>query len=128
MMRILTALAVFTAINAMSLSFNEALSQIESGNNDYAIGKNDERGRYQICPKVWRKHSRYPISKATDPNYSFSVLQRIWIPRIKAFEKQQNREATIREYYILWHRPAEVLKPSRKVLERAKRFENLVNK
>ncbi|HXG49204.1 MAG TPA: hypothetical protein VNO52_16390, partial [Methylomirabilota bacterium] len=42
---------------AVGFSLLEALSLIESGNNDRAIGRAGEVSRYQILPTVWRRYS-----------------------------------------------------------------------
>lgn len=40
-------------------TFLFALSAVESGHNDDAIGKNGERSRYQIGEAVWKEHNKF---------------------------------------------------------------------
>ena len=103
-----------------------ALSQIESGDNDQAVGAVGEVSRYQIRPEVWR---RYAATDAdwTNPASALSVARRAMQERCAAFERAAHRPPTDLEFYILWNAPAQVHRPAKVVLERAERFCNLVN-
>jgi hypothetical protein len=103
-----------------------ALSQIESGDDDSAVGAAGEISRFQIKPEIWE---RYASTDAdwTNPTKAVSVAQRCMAERCAAFERTVHRPTTDSEFYILWNAPAQVLHPSKAVLGRAQRFCNLVN-
>jgi hypothetical protein len=48
-------------------TFLLALSLIESGGNDHAVGAAGDRGRYQISMVVWAQHSNLSFVYAFDP-------------------------------------------------------------
>jgi hypothetical protein len=102
-----------------------ALSQIESGDNDHAIGRQGEVSRYQIMPKVWR---RYASAKADwrKPADSLLVARIAMRDRLLAFERRFHRAPTDLEFYVLWNAPSQIGRPSRCVINRAKRFQNLL--
>jgi len=104
-----------------------ALSQIESGNNDYSIGHVGEVSRYQIKPDLWR---RYASTSAdwTNPTHALAVARQAMRDRCAAFERAAHRPPTDAEFYILWNAPAQVDRPCKVVLARAERFRNLVNR
>jgi hypothetical protein len=97
---------------------------IESGDDNNKIGKHGEVSRYQIMPAVWMAHIRWP-TLSTNPQMSTYVAELILKRRIA--DHFPKRNPTPREIYILWNAPAQIKKPSKKVLERAIRFENLYN-
>ena len=102
-----------------------ALSLIESGGNDSAVGAAGEISRYQLKPAVWR---RYAPANADweDPGVALAVARKAMSDRTDAFERNHHRPPTDFEFYVLWNAPAQVLRPSKVVSERAKRFCNLV--
>ena len=55
MCRWMVVLALTTMTASAGLSKLEALSMIESGNNDLAVGQAGEVSRFQIRPQVWRQ-------------------------------------------------------------------------
>jgi hypothetical protein len=104
-----------------------ALSQLESGDNDHAVGPVGEVSRYQIKPELWR---RYATTNAnwTNPANALSVARQAMQERCAAFERAMHRPPTDTEFYILWNAPAQIERPGKAVLYRAKRFCNLVNR
>jgi hypothetical protein len=98
-----------------------ALAQIESGNNDHAVGHAGEISRYQIRREVW---SQYAASTANwkNPVDSLAVAQGVMYERCATFQKTFRRPPTDFEFYVLWNAPAQVKHPSRSVRERAERF------
>jgi hypothetical protein len=107
-----------------------ALSQIESGDNDRAIGKQGEVTRYQIAPEVWRQilYTQHRMGTSPrDEKQARAVAKAIWSCRVSVFQMDHHRQPTLPELYLLWHRPARVLNPKPRERERAERFENLVN-
>ncbi len=104
-----------------------ALSQIESGNDDHAVGPAGEISRYQIKPAVWQ-HYAPTNADWTNPDDALSVTRQAMQKRCAAFERAAHRPPTDAEFYILWNAPAQVFRPSKAVLRRAERFCNLVNR
>jgi|ERR1044071_3623830 hypothetical protein len=102
-----------------------ALSQIESGDNDRAVGRAGEVSRYQIKPKVWQVYA--PLQADWQkPQDSLAVVKDAMEARCRAFERSFHRRPTDFEFYILWNAPAQIKHPTKAVTERAKRFSNLV--
>lgn len=113
------------------LSRLEAISMIETGDNDRMVGGAGEISRYQIMPRVWKQYSN---SEAfSDPAVSSQVAQRHvdWLESF--FRKRAGREMTEFDLYVMWNAgpnyyarknfsPAQVA-PS--VRERAERYANL---
>ena len=103
------------------------LSQIESGDNDSAVGSRGERTRYQIGVEELRQHPtllKHPESKGI----ATIVATEIWEHRAWHFMALHNRQPTPIEMYALWNAPAKADHPSKAVLERAQRFANLLDK
>ena len=96
-----------------------ALSMIESGDNDRAVGPVGEISRFQIQRKLW------PGGDPQNPLLALAVAQEIMRPRLAGFQESHKREATDFEFYILWNAPWQVDHPSTPVIERARRFANL---
>ena len=107
----------------------DALSQIESHNNDRAIGRQQEVSRYQILPVFWLEAN--VVWRPTDASTARIVVNWIMQARCSAFEERYHRTPDDFEYYILWHRPACLI--GRPVLrhltlverDRGRRFANL---
>jgi len=103
-----------------------ALSQIESGDNDHAVGRQGEVSRFQILPQVWRRYASREANWHV-PADALAVARVTMKDRCLAFERQFHRSPTDVEFYILWNAPAQVARPSRIVLRRARRFQNLLS-
>jgi hypothetical protein len=102
-----------------------ALSQIESGDNDHAVGRQGEVSRYQILPEVWR---RYAPARADwhKPADALAIAKVAMRDRCLAFERRFHRVPTDLEFYVLWNAPSQIPRPSKAVSQRAHRFRNLV--
>jgi hypothetical protein len=50
-----------------------AISQVESGNDDRAVGRLGEVSRFQLLPCNWRKMSDRPLSDATNLKVSHEI-------------------------------------------------------
>lgn len=98
----------------------EALSMIETGDNDRAIGQRGEVSRFQILPALW------PGGNPQNEQEALSAARAIMNVRLERFERLHNRPATDFEFYVLWNAPWEASHPSKAVSERAQRFANLV--
>ncbi len=99
-----------------------ALSMIESGDNDAAVGSLGEISRFQIRPWLW------PGGNPHNPNLALNVARRIMRARLAQFEHTHNRAPSNFEFYVLWNAPQEVNHPCRAVAKRAERFANLVSR
>ena len=97
-----------------------ALSMIESGDDDNAIGPGGEISRFQIRPKLW------PGGDPHNPQVARVVAQQLMQPRLAGFLKSHKREVTDFEFYVLWNAPWQADHPSPVVTERARRYANLV--
>lgn len=108
-------------------SLFQALSAIESGDDDNAVGRSGEVSRYQIMRSVWRKYGNGLNPR--NPVHAKSVALKILLDRSEAFALRHNRPPSNRELYGLWNAPAQTMRlaMSRRVTERAVRFESLVN-
>jgi len=125
-------LLLFSAGNAFAgVSKLEALSMIESGNNDSAIGRAGEISRYQIKPWIWRRYST--TASYHNSRVSRSVAEKYLAELEETFRKRAGREPDDFDIYILWNAgPTYYGKAgfSKKrvnpiVRERAQRFVNL---
>jgi hypothetical protein len=108
--------------SAQAMNRWSALSMIESGNNDYAVGSVGEISRYQIRPTLW------PGGNPLNANLALTVAQKIMNARLARFEETHNRAPSDFEFYVLWNAPQEVNHPRRAVARRAARFANLVGR
>ena len=122
-------LAIFLVASSVhAMDRFEALSMIESGDCDTCIGASGEVSQYQILPSVWRQFTKLPTSAAVNPLTARNVAICVMENRVWHFVKRQHRQPTNSEWYLLWHRPARVLHPRPRELERARRFANLCEK
>ena len=97
-----------------------ALSMIESGDDDHAVGPGGEVSRFQIRPELW------PGGNSNDKQDALAAAKEIMKPRLEAFEKTHQRPPTDFEFYVLWNAPWQADHPTKAVTERARRFSNLV--
>ena len=100
-----------------------ALSMLESGDNDRAIGNAGEVSRYQVMPDVWRLHHG---KDPTNPVEAKRVATQILMHRIASFQVMRHRTPTPFETYLLWRCPGRVSNPTKRAAETAERFANLV--
>jgi hypothetical protein len=102
---------VLSAFCASGMERLDALSQIESRDNDHAVGSHHEVSRYQILPAFWTRawagnqQADGPRSP-TDPVTARRVANCIMQARCRAFEARYHHAPDDFEFYILWHRPA----------------------
>jgi hypothetical protein len=107
-------------IAAPAMNRWQALSMIESGDDDRAVGPVGEVSRFQIRPELW------PGGNSQNVRDALAAAQEVMKPRLEAFEKSHGRPATDVEFYVLWNAPWQADHPSKAVTERARRFLNLV--
>ena len=87
------------AMPALAMDRWEALSMIESGNNDHAIGLVGEISRFQIRPELW------PGGNPENPQEALTVAQKTMQSRVDHFLRRHNRQPTDFEFYVLWNAP-----------------------
>jgi hypothetical protein len=123
---VVVGLVIGTRTQLQAMDRWSALSQIESGDNDHAVGAAGEVSRYQIKPEIWRRCAPAGAD-CTDPDGALSVARQAMQERCATFERKAHRSLTDTEFYILWNAPAQIQRPSKAVLGRAERFCNLVS-
>ena len=123
------ALAILLCVSrANAIERFAALSMLESGDDDFALGKYLEISRYQIRPGVWQQVTSVPVCQATNSVVALGVAQAVAAKCCQDFERLHGRPPTDFEFYVMWNAPAQIDNPSRAVRERAKRFVNLIQK
>ena len=135
---IYTILAAFLAASAVAVPKScqntpgivlRALGEIETGDNDFAIGHTDERGRFQMTPTAF--HEVMPNGNPawlTNLWLADYTLQRLMARREMAFHRQYGVWPDLRQYSQLWHAPARVKHPTSADLDYQKRFLNLFHR
>jgi len=93
---------VLTTMNACAgLSKLEALSMIETGDDDWAVGRFGEVSRFQIRPQVWRQYSQ---SSAFANQEVASIVAQKHIDHVEAlFRSRTGRDATDFDFYVIWN-------------------------
>jgi len=99
-----------------------ALSMLETGDNDSAIGSYGEISRFQIRAEIW------PGGNPQNPRAALAAARDIMQARVERFEKIHGRQPTDFEFYVLWNAPAKVDHPDTCVAKRAQRFVNLIQR
>jgi hypothetical protein len=127
MMRVQLAIVVvagclITAINAPAMDRWSALSMIESGDDDRAVGSRGEISRFQIRPELW------PGGDWENVQDALTAAREVMRPRLQAFQKNHGRPPSNVEFYVLWNAPWQVDHPSQTVKSRALRYANLVRR
>jgi len=106
-----------------------ALSQIETGDCDFMVGRDGEVSRYQISPLVVREY-QLERGSLTNPVIALEAARVIMADRQRHFAARYGRAPTPFEFYILWNHPRALfhLPPaiSAAVVDRAQRFTNLL--
>ena len=116
----LAALGVVTSASGMNRW--DALSMLETGNDDSAVGRCGEISRYQIRAELW------PGGNPQNPQTALTAARNIMQARTSCFQKSHGRSPSDFEFYVLWNAPAEVDHPVSCVVERAQRYVNLVKR
>lgn len=134
LMRILIAiLAATSALHCAQagLSDLEALSLIESGGNDRAVGGAGEVSRFQILPKVWRSYTK---SREYQSRWLAAEVARRHLGVLRdGFARETGRHANDFDIYVMWNaglgyyrqQGFDPRRVHRVIKERAGRFVNL---
>lgn len=132
MMKLIAALLVGAVMNCRAgLTDLEAISLIESGGNDSAVGGAGEVSRYQILPKVWRSYTR---SREYQNRFLARDIARRHLDTLqRSFEQAVGRKPAEFDLYVMWNAGMDYYRrrgfsPRRihaAIRERADRFVNL---
>ena len=126
MMRFKLAMCALAAlgvvVSASGMNRWDALSMLESGNDDSAVGRCGEISRYQIRAELW------PGGNPQNAHAALAVARNIMQSRTQEFQRTHGRTPSDFEFYVLWNAPAQVDHPVSCVVERAQRFVNLVHR
>jgi len=118
-------LALTACLSVRAMDRLDALWMLETGGNDWTVGKAGEISRYQVKADLWRS-----ITDSRDyssPKVARYVATKVMDMRIRAFDAAYRRQPTNFEYYALWNAPNQVMNGhiTRTVAERCQRFSNL---
>ena len=80
-----------------------ALSQIESNDNDAAVGKAGEISRWQMMPEVWDNATHKPRAMARIYKEALPVARKELESRIGYFRYNLNRDPVPEQVYALWN-------------------------
>lgn len=111
---------LFLCTEALAMDRWTALAMVESGGDDYRVGRAGEVSRYQIRPELW------PGGNPLDTRVALANARHIMASRMARFEQLHGRAPNNFEFYVLWNAPAQINHPHPVVTERARRFANLV--
>jgi hypothetical protein len=101
-MRKFILLLLISAVGARAeVSRLEALSQIETGNNDRAVGGAGEVSRYQIKPWIWRQYS--DSEAYSNRRISTQVAEQHLAGLREIYRKRTRREPTDFDLYVMWN-------------------------
>ena len=131
MKNVIIALVLSIVAAQAGLKKLDAISMIESGDNDRAIGGAGEVSRYQIKPVVWELYS--DSTAYQNPRLSAKVAEQYLATLEAAFQKRTGRVPTDFDSYVLWNgglayyaqRGFSADRVSAKVRDRAQRYANL---
>jgi hypothetical protein len=79
----------------------EALSLIETGNDDSAVGRSGEVSRYQIKPWIWRRYSESEAYR--NRQISSTVAEKFLAELEEIFRKRAGREPDDFDLYVRWN-------------------------
>ena len=125
------AQCLFIAMANGGFSRLEAISLIETADNDRMVGDKGEVSRYQIMPFVWKQYS--PSRNYHNPQQARRIAQQHLQSLEDLFRRKTGRPPTEFDIYVMWNAgpyyyagrnfsPARIA-PS--IRERATRFVNL---
>lgn len=133
MKRILAILFICAAAGRLpAMDRYEALSQIESGDNDRAIGRDGEITRYQISPRV-RQEWHLTGEDLKTPALARAAAERIMRQRVACYVKLYGEQPGDFAWYLLWNCPRGFLtgkacRWNAMECDRAQRFANLCSR
>ena len=101
MHRGILVLLVSIACAQAGLSELEAISMIESGNNDRAIGGAGEVSRYQIMPRVWKTYTSSRAYQNTEVSRKIAQKHLAYLESL--FQNKTGRPPSDFDRYVLWN-------------------------
>ncbi|HEX3889445.1 MAG TPA: hypothetical protein VHX90_01225 [Verrucomicrobiae bacterium] len=122
MKKLSVILLLIVAGNLPAMDRFAALSMIESGNDDHAIGRAGEISRFQIRRDLWIG------GDPRDARLALINARSLMAVRVEIFAQRFHRQPSDFEFYVLWNAPAQIAQPHVVVAERARRFANLCSK
>ena len=125
-MKKLAALIVaLLPVCGFSMDRLSALSMLETGNDDRAVGSAGEISRFQVKKAEWRTVTN--SANYSDYETARKVMVQLMDKRIHAFQDHFGRKPSDFEFYALWNAPAQAMSGhvSRTVADRCQRFANL---
>jgi hypothetical protein len=99
------ALGLEVSVKVQAMDRWAALSQLETRDDDNAVGTAGEVSRYQIKPKLWRRYARSDANWK-NPTEALLAAQELMKERCAQFKGAYNRPPTDFEFYILWNAPS----------------------
>ena len=102
-----------------------ALSMLETGDNDQAVGSAGEISRFQVMKVEWQSVTN--SANYCDCETARAVMVKIMNKRVNAFQSHFGRSPTDFEFYALWNAPSQAMEGriTSKVAARCQRFANL---
>lgn len=102
-----------------------ALSMLETGDNDQAVGSAGEISRFQVLKAEWQSVTN--SANYCDCETARAVMVKIMNKRVTAFQVQFRRSPTDFEFYALWNAPSQAMEGriTPRVAARCERFANL---
>ncbi len=124
-MKALALILLLLPACAFGMDRTAALSMLETGDNDRAVGSAGEISRYQVRKTEWRSVTN--SSNYCDSETAKKVMLQIMDKRTHAFAGHFGRQPSDYEYYALWNAPSQAMegKLSKTVAARCERFANL---
>jgi hypothetical protein len=128
MKKLLLSIILSVPVCGFGMDRLSALSMLETGDNDRAVGRAGEVSRYQVLRREWESVTN--SVEYADSETAKAVVLRIMDKRVQSFQATFGRSPTHFEYYGLWNAPAQVLqrRVSPVVAERCNRFANLCDR
>ncbi len=125
-----------TIVPPQEQPFLRALGELESGNNDHAVGMLGERSRYQFRKDTWKEVSNRPFSFAYKTEFATAAAMTYINVLSNRFYTKTGKRPTELDYYIMWNwgfakyerAKFNTYKVPREVRDAAFRFSNLVFK
>jgi hypothetical protein len=78
----------------------EAIAMVESGPNDYAVGRAGEVSRYQLLPKVCGNTARAATIPTPRPRSGWPPSHLDWLKA--TYKAERNFEASDRDLALMW--------------------------
>lgn len=81
----------------------KALGQIETGEQDFAVGLLGEKSRYQIRAMTWKENSNKPYAYSYKPEVAAAVALNYLNRLSNMYYTSQHKRPTELDLYIMWN-------------------------